>query len=193
MKASTKRQIRNGLRSGGSLGLFFIAAMLFGIALDGMDAQTSGHFRLWPDGIITTGLIVLAAAITLLTAREWILYIGGCLLFAIPKCLLVMASGRNFYAANEPFARLWGAELLLFTISSLILIYRVVARHAPSISDRLALTFWLICFVFGLTRQNLSVIGLWHLMGLAALFLAWWLTLKKRRKHLSTGMRTYRT
>ena len=181
MKPSTTNQIRSGLRLGGGIGAFFIAAMLMGIAMDGLDSVTPGGFRFWPDGAIAAGLIGLAVVIMIFTARVWVLYIAGCLLFAIPKCLVVIVSGMDFN--SHPFSRLVASELLLFALASVFLFYRVLRSHCPTLVDRLALTFWVFCFVFGLSRQNPAFVASWQMAGLASLCLAFWLARKKHRRH----------
>jgi hypothetical protein len=178
MKPATKKQIKNGLRVGGQLGLFFVAAMIFGIAIDGIEAG-AGHLKPWPEGVIAAGLIALATMLLLFTVRVWSLYIAGCLLFAIPKCLIVIMSGRDFYSPHAPFSRLLAGELLLFAVASLLLFYRVFRRRSPSIVDRLVLTLFMFSFGFGLSRQSFSALALWHMTGLAALILAWWLAQKR--------------
>jgi len=179
MKPSTKKQIKNGLRIGGGIGLFWVAAMLLGVAVDGLRAAPD-HLRLWPDGAIAAGLIALATVILLLTARVWILYIAGCLLFAIPKCLVVMGSGKGFYSPLAPFSRLEAAELGLFSLVSLFLIYRVTVNHAPTVADRIAFTFFTFSLVFGLSRQDFAFVAIWQVAGVAVLCLAWLLS---RRQH----------
>jgi hypothetical protein len=182
MKASTKTQIKSGLRVGGQLGLFFIAAMILGVAIDGIQAG-AGHLKPWPDGAIAAGLIAMAMAILLLTARVWILYIAGCLLFAIPKCLMLIASGRNFYSPHEPFSRLVAAELGLFFLVSLFLVYRLTVNQAPAVVDRLAFTFFMFSLVFGLSQRNFALVAIWQIAGLAALCLAWLFSRNKHRAH----------
>jgi len=182
MKASTKTQIKNGLRVGGRLGLFFIAAMILGVAIDGLQAG-AGHLKPWPDGAIAASLIALATVIVLLTARVWILYIAGCLLFAIPKCLILIASGKNFYSSHEPFSRLAAAELGLFFLVSLFLIYRVTVNHAPMAIDRVAFTFFTFSLVFGLSQREFALVAVWQGAGLAALCLAWLLSGRKHGGH----------
>ncbi len=179
MRPSTKTQITNGLRIGGGIGAFFIAAMLLGVATDGLRAG-SGHLRPWPDGVIASSLMALAAGILVLTARVWILYIAGCLLFAIPKCLMVVASGKAFYS-RQPFSRWEAIDLALFSTLSLFLIYRVIKNHTPAIVDRLAFTFFALSFVFGLSRQDFALVLIWQLAAVAALSLAWFLSHKKHQ------------
>ena len=182
MKPSTKQQIRSGLRIGGGIGLFWVAAMLLGVAVDGLHAGAPDHLRLWPDGAIATGLIALAAVILLLSARVWILYIAGCLLFALPKCLVVIVSGRDFYSPHAPFSRLEAAELGLFSLVSLFLIYRVTVNHALTVADRIAFTFFMFSLVFGFSRQDFAFVAIWQVAGVAVLCLAWLLSRTKHRK-----------
>ncbi|HET9405701.1 MAG TPA: hypothetical protein VFO39_00540 [Candidatus Sulfotelmatobacter sp.] len=165
-----------------TLGAFFVAAMLIGIAMDGLSAADPSHLRFWPDVVIATILVASALAIMVLTARVWILYIAGCLLFAIPKCLIIIATGRNLYFPLGPFSRLEAAEITLYSLVSLFLIYRVTKTQKPAVIDRVASTAFATCFVFGLTRQNLAFLGLWQALGLAALGIAWLLASRKHSR-----------
>ena len=117
------------------MALFLVAAATLGFVFDRLSDTAPNHVRFWPDGAIAAILIALSTAILVLTARVWILYIAGCLLVAVPKSLIVIASGRKFYSPHEPFSRLLGAELGLFSILSLFLIYRLTVSHRPSIFD----------------------------------------------------------
>jgi hypothetical protein len=179
MRQTTKNQIKTGLRLGGSLGLFFIAVMILGIALDGLHAS-SWHLRPWPDAAIVSGLIASASLILVFTARVWILYIAGCLLFVLPKCLIIVANGRSFYSPHEPFSRLVAIELGVFSLVSLFLIYRVTQNRTLAVVDRFAFTFFTLSLVLALGAQDLLLVAIWQVAGLAALCGAW---LFSRRKH----------
>lgn len=181
MKTTTTRQINNGLRLGGGLGLFFVAAVTIGVTVSGLNDVASGHLRFWPDVAIATGLIGVAMVILIFTARIWILYIAGCLLVAIPKLLIVAVTGKSLYS-HEPFSGLQAAELALFSLLSLYLIYRVTVIHKPSPIDRLAFTFFLLALVFGLSRQGFAIVAVWQVAGVAALWLAWFMSRKKRHR-----------
>lgn len=189
MTPKTERQIKNGLRLGGGIGAFLIAAVLIGIAIDRLTDAAPGQLKLWPDVAIATGLIALAAVILIITARIWILYIAGCLLFAIPKFLIVAVSGRSLYS-HESFSSLQAAELALFSVVSIFLIYRVTAIHRPGIADRLAFTFFLLALVFGLSRKDFTIVAIWQVAGVAALWLAWLMSRKRRtrRNQRRTGI-----
>ena len=187
MKPRTKKQIESGLRIGCSLAGFFIAVMLFGLSLERFRGDPT-HLRFWPDGAVAASTILVAVFIILFTARVWILYLAGCLLFAIPKLLITIASGHNFYAPHEPFSRSGAAELLLFSVASLFLLFRMTQNHTPVIADRFAFTFFTFCFVFGLSRQNAATVAFWHVLALATLTLTWFLARKKhRRRHIYGG------
>jgi hypothetical protein len=189
MKPSTKKQIKNGLRVGGGIAAFWIAAMLIGISMEGLQSAAPGHLRLWPDAVVAGGLIALASAIMMLTARIWVLYLAGCLLVAIPKCLIAIASGRDFYSPHGPFSRLEAAEIAMFSLGSLFLMYRIVANHVPTMLDRTAFTLYVVCFAFGLSG-HFSIISPWQIVGLAALFVAWWISRKKHARRLARGFST---
>ena len=183
MKPSTKVHIKNGLRLGGSLGLFFIAVMILGIALDGLRAGGSGHIQTWPDATVAVALIALASLILVLTARVWILYIAGCLLFLLPKCLIILANREKPYSPHVPFSRMEAVELGVFSLVSLFLIYRMTENHKPAVVDRFAFTFFTLSFVVGLSAQDFVLVAIWQVVGLAALCVAWWMSRRKHDKH----------
>jgi hypothetical protein len=178
MKPNAKRQIVSGLQIGGSLGLFFIAAMIAGIAVDGLRDQDLGHLQLWPNGAIAAGLITVAAGLMVITARVWILFIAGSLLFFIPKCLIIILNG---YRPSAPFSGSEAVELILFSAVSLFLIWRVIETHKPGIVDRLAFTLFVFCLVFALSHHGIALV-FWQTFGLAVLGLAWLWAYWKRSK-----------
>jgi hypothetical protein len=187
MKPTTKKQIKNGLRLGGGIGALLIAAMMIGVAIEGLQDIAPAHLRLWPDVAIATGLIGAAAVIMTITSRIWILYIGGSLLVAIPKFLMVAMSGRNFYSSHESFSSLRTTEFVLFSLVSLFLIHRVTVRPTPGIVDRLAFMFFFFALIFGLSQHDFAVAAVWQLAGVTGLWLAWFLS---RKKHGSRRGRT---
>lgn len=189
MTPSTKKQIKNGLRMGGGLGAFFIAAMITGVTVDGLRSEASGHLRLWPDGAIAGGLLAFSAVILVLTARVWIIYIAGCLFFAIPKIVTVIVSGRDLYFPHGPFSRFEAAELLVFFLASLFLIYRISVNHVPALFDRFAFTLYLAAFVL-VPSGYFSLVASWQIAGLAVLFVAWYLSRKKHKRHRTVDVRT---
>jgi hypothetical protein len=189
MKPSTKKQIKNGLRIGGGIGAFWIAAMLIGVTLDGLQSEAPGHLQFWPDVAIAGGLLLLAAVILLLTARAWVLYVAGCLLFAIPKIVIVLASGKDFYTPHGLFSRWEAVELLFFALASLFLMYRMLANHIPTMFDRLALTLYVIALAFSLSRHS-SFAPVWSVIALTALFVAWYLSHKKHKRRITNSLGT---
>jgi hypothetical protein len=188
MKPSTRKQIKNGLRLGGSMGAFLIAIMLMGIGVDRLQSGPPGQLRFWPDGAVDGGLIGLALLILVSTARVWVIYLAGCFLFAIPKVLVVIVSRRDFYSPG-PFSRLEATELLFFFLASLFLIYRITANRVPTIFDRLAITLYLIVFAYSLSGR-FSIVSAGPIIGLAALLVAWYLSRKKHRRHRAASVRT---
>jgi hypothetical protein len=189
MKPSIKKQIKNGLRIGGGIGALWIAAMLIGVTLDGLQSEAPGHLRFWPDGAIAGGLLALAAVILVFTARIWIIYIAGCLLFAIPKIITVIVSGKDFYSPYSPFSRAEAATLLVFVLASLFLLYRISVNHVPTLFDRFAFTLYLASFVLA-PRGHFSLVAPWQIVGLAALFVTWYLSRKKHRRLRTNDTRT---
>ena len=182
MKPRTGKQVKSGLRLGAGIGLFLVAVATLGFVLDRVNDAAPGHLRFWPGGVIAGILIALSVGILVLTARVWILYIGGCLLFAVEKSLMVIANGRSFYSPHEPFPRLLAAEVGLFSMLSLFLIYRLTVSHKPVMFDRFAFTLFTFAFVFGCSQHSLGLIALWHLAGLAVLCFTWLLSPKRSHK-----------
>lgn len=154
--------------------------MMIGVAIDGLRAAAPGQLKLWPDAAIATGLIAVATVIVALTARVWILYIAGCLLFAIPKLLIVIMSGRSIYSPHEPFSRLQAAELGLFPLVSRFRIYRATVSDRPRVVDRLAFTFFMLALVLGLSQRDFAAFAFWQVAGVTVLWLAWFLSSRKR-------------
>jgi hypothetical protein len=97
--------------------------------------------------------------------------------------LIVIASGRDFYSPHTPFSRLEAAELGLFSLVSLFLIYRITENHAPAVVDRIAFTFFALSFVFGLSQRDFAFAAIWQVAGVAVLALVWLLSHRKRGGH----------
>lgn len=187
MKPNTKKQIKSGLRLGGSMGAFLIAIMLMGIGVDRLQSGPPGQLRFWPDGAVDGGLVGLALLILVSTARVWVIYLAGCLLFAIPKALVVIVSGTDFYSPH-PFSRGEATELLFFSLASLFLIYRITANRLPTMFDRLAITLYLIAFAYS-SSGHFSIVSVGPIIGLAALLVAWYLSRKKHRRPRADSVR----
>lgn len=188
MKPSTRKQIKSGLRLGGGMGAFLVAVILIGIGVERLQSVAPGQLRFWPDEAVDGGLIGLALLILIITARVWVIYLAGCFLFAIPKSLAVIVSGRDFYSPHGPFSRLEAFELLFFFLASLFLIYRITANRIPTLFDRLAITFYLIAFAYS-SSGHFSLVSSGPIIGLAALVAAWYLSQKKHRTHRAGSAR----
>ncbi len=178
MKPSTTKQIRTGLWLGVSLGLFLIAIMLAGVSVDTL-FPTPRQAPIFKSAIIAWILLIVAATIMVFTARVWVLYIAGCLLFAIPKSLIMLASGSDFCAPHQPISRVEIAQLLAFSIVSLFLIYRTVEKHRPTLLDRIAMTFYFFLFIAASARNE----PFWLALPLVGLPLLLVVSLLSRRKH----------
>lgn len=164
MEKTTKRQIVSGLRIGGSLGAFLIGGMLMGNALGRIASPESQMARAdwmgWAE-------LVLAAAIFLLTARTWLMLLGGYLLFGALKSLILLATGsfpsHGFTSRVEPLA------LVFYCVATLMLMFRF-AENPPTVLDRIALTVYLFCLWPGAAN---SAFSWWQAVGLAALLASW--------------------
>jgi hypothetical protein len=82
-RKSIEEQIKSGLRLGGGLGLFLIAAILLG------DARTRPFF--------TPSHYQIPQSILLLTTHVWWLYIAGGVLFGVFKGLVAFMAGSDLF------------------------------------------------------------------------------------------------
>jgi hypothetical protein len=166
MDKAIKRQISSGLRIGASLGSFLIAGILMGNGLGRILGSAGSHQIAWADWIGWAEL-VLAAVILLLTARIWLILLGGYLLFAALKSFVVFATGsfpsHGFSTRVEPLA------LAFYCLATLMLMFRF-AENPPSVLDRVALTVYLFCLWPAATN---SAFSWWQAVGLAALLASW--------------------
>jgi hypothetical protein len=101
----------------------------------------------------------------------------------------VIISGKDFYSPHGAFSRFDAAELLVFFLASLFLIYRISVNHNPTVYDRFAFTVYLASLVLA-SSGNFSLVLTWQITGLVALFVTWYLSRKKRRRHLANDIRT---
>ncbi|MGA2630822.1 MAG: hypothetical protein ABSG54_11485 [Terriglobia bacterium] len=176
MEKTTKQQIVSGLRVGGCLGAFLIGGMLMGNGLGRIVGEGSRQV-VWADWIGWAEL-VLAAVILLLTARVWLMLLGGYLLFGSLKSLILFATGsfpsHGFSTRVEPLA------LVFYCVATLMLMFRF-AEKPPTVLDRVALTVYLFCLWPAAAN---SAFSWWQGVGLAALLASWcvfrWRTWKHR-------------
>jgi hypothetical protein len=166
METGTKQQIVNGLRIGGSLGAFLVGGMLMGSGLDRIVGSAGPHHIVWAD-LTGWAELVVAATILLLTARAWLMLLGGFLLFGALKSFILFAIGsfpsHGFSTRVEPLA------LVFYCVASLTLIYRF-AHNPPTVLDRVALTMYLFCLWPAAAN---SAFSWWQGVGLASLLVSW--------------------
>ena len=162
MEKSTKQQIVSGLRIGGSLGAFLIGGMLMGNGLGRIVGSAGSHQIVWADWIGWAEL-VLAAAILLLTARTWLMLLGGYLLFDALKSLILFATGS--FPSHGFSTRVETLALVFYWVATLMLLFRFT-ENPPTVLDRVALTAYLFCLWPAATN---SAFSWWQAVGLAAL------------------------
>jgi hypothetical protein len=169
MEEATKRQISSGLRIGGALGAFLVAGMLMGNGLARILGSEGSHPIMWGDWVGWVEL-VLAAAILILTARTWLMLLGGYLLFGALKGLIVLTSAsfpsHGFSTKFELLA------LTFYCAATLMLMFRF-AENPPTVLDRVALTVYLFCLWPAGTG---SAFSWWQAVGLAALLVSWFVS-----------------
>ena len=166
MDRTMRQQVASGLRIGAGLGFFLIAAMLMGNGMRRILGSVGSHQIAWSDWMGWAELMV-AAVILLLTARAWLLLLGGCLLFGLLKGLIVFATGsfssHGFSTRVEPLA------VAFYCLATLVLMFRF-AEIPPTVLDRVALTMYLFCLW---PAASSSTFSWWQGVGLAALLVSW--------------------
>ena len=169
MEKATKRQISSGLRIGGALGAFLIAGMLMGNGLSRVLGSEGSHPIAWTDWVGWIEL-VLAAVTLILTARTWLMLVGGYMLFGAIKGVFLFAGGsfpsHGFSTRVEPL------EIAIYCVVTLALLYRF-AENPPTVLDRVALTVYLFCLWPAGAR---SAFSWWQAVGLAALLASWFVS-----------------
>lgn len=174
---SAKEQVANGLRLGFGCGIFFISFMLMTAGFTRLIWSNSGTRVVGSDWI---GWLELSTATILLlaSAHVWHLLVGAYLLFGFFKAALVLFTGQYLYPPHQPVARTQAAELMLFALGGLVLLFRMFEIRL-SFADRAALTIFVLVLVSGQMNASASIVGL------AVLALAWciaWAAKSDRRK-----------
>jgi hypothetical protein len=177
MNVSVKDQVKRGLRLGGGVAVFLLALAPL---IDGLRrvvwAAPQHQLLLNPIGWME---LFVAAALLVSTARIWVYYLAGCMVFGVVKALVVLISGNQI---NE-MSHLQLAELLFVTFASAVLIVGMVVR-GTKLLDRIALTLYIFCVAWhanaGLFMPDESLV-----IGLVGLLVAWGI-------HYSTQSRTER-
>jgi hypothetical protein len=80
-------------------------------------------------------------------------------------------------------------ELLLFFLACLFLMYRISVNHTPTLFDRFALTLYLVSFVSA-PGGRFTLVATWQIVGLTSLFVAWYMSRRKSRRHRTSDIRT---
>jgi hypothetical protein len=168
MEKATKRQIVSGLRIGSALGVFLIATILMSQGLARILGLEGSHPTAWTDWIGWIELSI-AAVMLVLTARTWLVLVGGYMLFGAIKGAFLFASGNFPYHGFS--TRVEPLELAIYGVLTLALLYRF-AENPPTVLERVALTAYWFCFLypsygptFALSRSQM--------IGLAILLAAW--------------------
>lgn len=165
MEKITKYQILSGLRIGGSLGAFLIAGILMGRGMSRI--MDSGSLHQISVDWTALGELVLAAAILLITARVWVMLLGGYILFGALKGVILFANGS--FPSRGFSTRVEMLLLVFYCIATLMLMFRF-AQNPPTILDRIALTIYLFCLWPAGVK---SAFSWWQAVGLIVLLSSW--------------------
>ena len=162
MGRSVREQVKSGLRLGGGLAVFFVAMAPLVDGLRRVVWAAPQHQLVWSP----IGCVEFIAAATLLvpTAKVWMQWFAGCLLFGSIKGVFLLITGG-------PIPRSELAVPVIFFVATLVLMGSIALRGA-TLLDRIALTFYVFCITWradkGLFMPNPALA-----VGLAALFASW--------------------
>ena len=93
MSRSVKEQIKSGLRVGGSLAMFFIAMAPLIDGLRRVVWTAPRHHLAWsPIGWVE---LILAAGLLASTAKVWMQWLAGCMLFGLFKGVWFLIAGSS--------------------------------------------------------------------------------------------------
>jgi len=162
MGRSAKEQVKSGLRLGGGLAVFFVAMAPLVDGLRRVVWAAPPHQLMWsPIGWVE---LIVAATLMVPTAKMWMQWAGGCMLFGLIKGVLMLLSGG-------PIPRSELAVLVIFSAASLVLMVSIIIR-GTTLLDRIALTFYVFCIAWradkGLFMPDPSLA-----VGLVGLFASW--------------------
>ena len=167
MRRSVKEQIHSGLRLGAGLGVFLIGALLLGQANTRLGVLSSIHQSGWSDWVVWLD-VVLGIGLLFSTVHVWYQWLAGCLLFGILKGLMALVTGSDIFPLRQvPATHLASLTVVAYCVAALLLMARFTARK-PTMVDRVAITFFLLCLV-----PSGPFPSVWEIVGLAGLFLSW--------------------
>jgi hypothetical protein len=150
-----KSEIKSGLRLGIGLGLFLVGAMLLGNGMErAVWSAVPLHYVVWPEPIGWTELTVAAALLTA-TAGVWWQLLAGYIVIGTLKSFLILLTGKDLFAPYPYFSRLEAFELMIFGLSTLLLMLRFT-KQAPIALDRITLTVYLFCLMWRADRIEFS-------------------------------------
>jgi hypothetical protein len=170
MGRSVKEQVKSGFRIGGGLAVFFVAMAPLVDGLRRVVWAAPQHQLVWsPIGLVE---LIVAAALLVPTAKVWMLWLGGSLLFGLVKGVFLLTTGG-------PSPRLETAGLVFVFLLTLILMGSI-ALIGTTLSDRVALTIYVFSLGWsadkGLLMPSPSLA-----VGLAVLFASWCVHYWKQR------------
>lgn len=162
MGRSVKEQVKSGLRLGGGLAAFLVAMAPLGDGLRRVVWTAPPHQLVWS----SLGWIELIVAATLLvpTAKMWMQWFAGCLLFGIVKGVFMLLTGG-------PIPRSELAIPVIFFVATLVLMASIGLR-GTTLLDRIALTFYVFCIAWR-ADKGLFMPAPSLAIGLAGLFASW--------------------
>jgi hypothetical protein len=167
---SVKEQAKSGLHLGIGLGFFLIALMLLGSGLRRVVWSVPAHHPLvWSDwlGWLEIGL---SLSLMIVTARFWLLLLGGWTVFAFVKSVAVLITGRSLSAPHGSFPRPEAAAIAALALATLALMVRF-AESPPTILDRFGLTFFVLALLWNGNEAGFSAVG--PAFGVAGLAICW--------------------
>jgi hypothetical protein len=162
MGRSVKEQVKSGLRLGGGLAVFFVAMAPLVDGLRRVVWAAPPHKLVWsPIGWVE---LIVAATLMVPTAKIWMQWAAGCMLFGSIKGVFMLIMGG-------PISRSELAVPVIFCVASLVLMGSIALR-GTGLFDRFALTFYVFCIAWsadkGLFMPSPSLA-----VGLAALLASW--------------------
>jgi hypothetical protein len=167
---SRREQVSNGLRLGIGAGAFLIAMMLLASGLRRVMAAPPNHLADW----VAWGEICIALVLLFLTAQVWLLLVAYGAFFGFLYEALVFISGKELSAPYRPIPRLGTLAVAFFALTTFLMLVRF-NDHLASILDRVALTFYVLAFVFALSGHSSpsSLLDTRLMAGWMALAIAW--------------------
>ena len=186
---SAKEQAKNGLRLGLSSGVFLIALMFLGNGLRQVAWPVASAQEPFGSNWVGWVEIVISGVLLWFTAQVWLLLLGGFALFGFIKGVLVLITGQELYPPHRPFPRTESAEIAVFALTTLLLLFRFV-NAAPTTLDRCALTLYVFALGWHGDLARFSLADPWQMAGLVGLAISWSIYRWKRLRRQSNGSDT---